>query len=273
MKKPVSYTPDTASLLHRRRRIFLLGLIFLLFLASGISVIRHSSFLSLFGFSSPQNQENDADIDDTNVDFLTVAAPASEDSDSSKFRSGGLGLTRTSWEVLHGIPEAADPVSVVYQEKTYTVTYQQDLVWQIEKSWGATPPAPQQARTRIRRYLPLDSHLVQTIKKSDDTIVDVYRSHMLAQLLSPQPIERPSKKKVKRKQKDLPTESCVVVHWLTKQKVTSSLLHIGAPKAEGYLPPQSQTVPTKTSTKERSTRSEAGKTATSKEKGRTQGRS
>jgi hypothetical protein len=33
---------------------------------------------------------------------------------------------------------------------------------------------------------------------------------------------------------------------LSKQKVTSTLLYVGAPKPEGYLPPQSQTAPATT---------------------------
>ena len=238
MKKTSPQKPDTILFPRNREQVFFLGLIFLLLLAIGVSVIRQSSFLSLVGFSSPpQKKESEADEEDsTHVDFLTVAALSSEETDIGKFRSGGLGLTRTSWEVLHGKPEAVGPVTVVYQEKMYTVMYQQDLVWQIEKSWGTTSPTSKEARTRIRRYLPLDSHLVQTITKSDDTLVDVYRSHMLAQLLSPQPTAPPSKKKVKRKRKDLPTEDCVVVHRLDKQKVTSTLLYIGAPKPEGYPP-------------------------------------
>ena len=112
----------------------------------------------------------------------------------------GLGLTRTSWEVLHGRPESSGPHAVVYQDNTYKVTYQQELVWQIEKSWGTIAPTPQQARARIRRYLPLDSHLTETLTKSDGLIVDIYRSYMLAQLLSPQPAE-PPQKKAKRRQK------------------------------------------------------------------------
>ena len=231
--------PDTVPSLHHRRRITFLGLLFLLLLAVGISIIRHPTFLSLFGISPPQEQKlNAREEDDTDAEIMTVATPSSEETTTSKFRSGGLGLTRTSWEVLHGRPESSDPHAVVYQDNTYKVTYQRELVWQIEKSWGTTAPTPQQARARIRRYLPLDSHLTETLTKSDGLIVDIYHSHMLAQLLSPQPAE-PPQKKAKRRQKDLPTESCVVVHQLSKQKVTSTLLHVGAPKSEGYLPPQS----------------------------------
>jgi hypothetical protein len=100
---------------------------------------------------------------------------------------------------------------------------------------------------------------------------------MLAQLLSPQPPEPPAKKS-KRRPKDLPTESCIVVHRLNKQKVTSSLLHIGAPKPEGYFPPQSQTAPAKTMVRKEAERKEAArsdppKTVTPASKGRAQGRS
>ena len=275
MKKPLPQKPDTTSSFCNKGRVFFLGLILLSLLASGVSVIRQPSLLSFVGFSSPpQKQGSEADGEDsTQIDFTTVAALSSEETDIRKFRSGGLGLTRTSWEVLHGKPEAVGPVTVMYQEKTYTVTYQQDLVWQIEKSWGTTSPTSKEARTRIRRYLPLDSHLAQTITKSDDTLVDVYRSHMLAQLLSPQPAAPPSKKKVKRKRKDLPTENCVVVHRLEKQKVTSTLLYIGAPKPEGYLSPQSQAAPEKMTASKEPARSDPGKTASPTIRDQTQGRS
>src|SRR5581483_3606084 len=192
---------------HRRRRVIFLGLLFLLLLAVGISVIRHPFFPFLFGVSSSQGQSPNAEEENTDTDVMTVAALASEETAIDKFRSGGLGLTRTSWELLHGKPEALGVDSIVYQDSAYKVTYQQDLVWQIEKSWGTTTPALQQARARIRRYLPLDSRLSETIATSDDIFVDVYRSHMLAQLLSPQPAEPPAEK-AKRRRKGLPTASC-----------------------------------------------------------------
>lgn len=274
VKNSSTQHPDTAPPPYHRRRIIFLGLLFLLFLAVGISVIRHPFFLLLFGFSSPQEQQPSVEEEDNiDADLMTIAALASEEKMSEKFRSGGLGLSRTAWEVLHGKPEALGPSSIAYQDNAYKVVYQQDLVWQIEKSWGTTSPVPKQARARIRRYLPLDSHLTETLTKSDDTIVDVYRSHLLAQLLSPQPPEPPAKKKVRRKRKDLPTESCIVVHRLAKQKVTSTLLHIGSPKPEGYSPPQSQTAPTTTTAGKNPVRNEARKEPPLSGKGKVQGKS
>ena len=276
VKKSSPQNLDMSPSLRDRRRVLLLGSLFLLLLALTVSVIRHPSFLVWFGLSSsaPATMPETDDTDNADVDLITVAALASEETTSGKFRSGGLGLSRTAWEVLHGTPETISPDTLVYQDNTYKVTYQQDLVWQIEKSWGTTSPVPQQVRARIRRYLPLDSHLAETMTKSDDTIVDVYRSHMLAQLLSPQPPEPPAKKS-KRQPKDLPTESCVVVHRLNNQKVISSLLYIGAPKPEGYFPPQSQTAPaTTTATAGKNpVRNEARKEPVPKGKGKSQGQS
>jgi hypothetical protein len=255
-----TYSKKLSSLLRGHRRALFLGSLCLLLLTLTISVVRHPSFLTLFGLAAPSPvavPQVDA-LDDPDLEFMRVAALASEETTSGKFRSGGLGLSRTAWEVLHGTAESTNPDTLIYQDNSYKVTYQQNLVWQIEKSWGKSSPAAQQARTRIRRYLPLDSHLTETIEKSADTIVDVYRSHMLAQLLSPQPPSPPAKKR-KRRLKDLPTERCVVVHQLNKQKVTSSLLHIGAPRPEGYLPPQSQTVPTTTLVNKEPGRKEPGR--------------
>lgn len=274
-----SYREVLSSLLHGQRRALLLGGLFLSLLTLTVSIIHHPSFLALFGLSSPPpavtaQAEN---LDDADTELIRVATLASEETTSGKFRSGGLGLSRTDWEVLHGTPESPALDLLVYQDNafTYKITYQQNLVWQIEKSWGTTSPVPQQARARIRRYLPLDSHLAETVEKSADTIVDVYRSHMLAQLLSPQPPEPPTKKR-KRRPKDLPTEQCVVVHRLNKQKVISSLLYIGAPKPEGYPLPQSQTAPPPTATAtpgKNPVRNEARKELAPNSKGKIQGKS
>ncbi len=275
MKKSSSQNPDTAQSLRNRGKLFLLGSLFLLLLTIGVSVIRQPSFLPWFGLSSPpQEQEHETTDEEEGsaVDLMTVAALSLEETTTGRFRSGGLGLSRTTWEILHGQPEQPSATETLYQGKTYKVTYRQDLVWQIEKSWGTTNPTPKQARTRIRRYLPLDSRLAETVTNSDGLIVDVYRSYMLAQLLSPQPAA-PIAKKTKRRQKDLPTESCVVVHRITKQKVIFTLLHIGSPKPEGYLPPQSQTIPTKTTASKEPAQPEARKAASPNGKGRTQGRS
>lgn len=271
-----SYREVLSSLLHGRRRVLLLGGLFLLLLILTASVIHHPSFRALFGLSSPPPAVTPQaeTSDDADTELMRVATLASEETTSGRFRSGGLGLSRTDWEVLHGVPEAPAPELLVYQDKTFTykITYQQNLVWQLEKSWGTTTPVPQQARARIRRYLPLDSRLTETVTKSADTIVDVYRSHMLAQLLDPQPPEPPTKKR-KRRPKQLPTEQCVVVHRLSKQKVISSLLHIGAPRPEGYFPPQSQTAPATTTAGKAPVRNEAQKEPLPSSKGKIQGKS
>ncbi|MBM4258158.1 MAG: hypothetical protein FJ147_19975 [Deltaproteobacteria bacterium] len=195
--------------------MLLLGLIFLLLLIIGVHVVRQPSFLSFLGFSAPPPQPRPAAEEDENasIDFLTVAALAIEETTSGKFRSGGLGLARTAWEVLRGQPERPSISETFYQGKTYRVTYQQERVWQIDKSWGEKTPTVGEARSRVRRYLPLDSSLAETIAKSDQVVVDVYRSHMLAQLLAADPIE-PVARKGKRRKKELPTERCVVVHRL-----------------------------------------------------------
>jgi hypothetical protein len=266
---------DTALFPYSRVRVLLFGLTFLLLLVAGVRVLQQPSFLPLFGFAPPpQPQKDPAENDESaSIDFLTVATLAIEETTAGKFRSGGLGLTRSAWEVLRGEPERPGITEVLYQGQTYKVTYQHDRVWQIEKSWGTTPPTTREVRARVRRYLPLDSHLAETIAKSEDIVVDVYRSHMLARLLSPQPPEPATKKKSKRRPKNLPSEPCVVVHRLSKQRVISTLLHIGAPKPEGYFPPQSQTTPAITTVGKNPLRNEARKEPLPNGKGKIQGKS
>ena len=273
MKESSLQNLDTPPTLYTRKRMLFLGGGFLLLLGITVSVIRQPTVLSLFATSAPPQEQHATEEERADAELMTVAALAVEETTVGRFRSGGLGLTRTGWEVLHGKPESPGVETIVYQDNTYKVTYQQNLVWQIEKSWGTTSPVPKQARARIRRYLPLDSRLTETITTSDDMIVDVYQSHMLAQLLSPQPEEPITKKKGKRKPKELPTESCIVVHRIIKQKVTSSFLHIGPPKPDGYSLPQSPTAPATTTAGKSPTRNEARKEPSPSGKSKVQGKS
>jgi hypothetical protein len=143
---------------------------------------------------------------------------------SALVRSGGLGLSRTAWELLHGKPDRIVNEIFLYQGKTYKVTYQHDIVWQLEKAWERPGIALAQVRARIRRYVPLDSHYVRTDTVSDDTVVDIYQSNALAQRLAQAP---PRDRGTADLREGEPVGTCVAVHYLTQQSVTATLFQIG----------------------------------------------
>src|SRR5262249_13554389 len=140
------------------------------------------------------------------------------------FRSGGLGLSRTAWELLHGKPDRVANEIFLYQGKTYKVTYQHDMVWQLERAWERPGITLDQVRARIRRYFPLDSHYIRTDTVSDETIIDIYHSDALARRLAQTPQREPSTAALREGE---PVGTCVAVHYLTQQSVMATLFQIG----------------------------------------------
>jgi hypothetical protein len=109
--------------------------------------------------------------------------PQAEDVTTRGFQSGGLGLSRTAWEMLRGKPRRVGKW-LLYQGQTYSVSYQQDIIWQLKCAWKRPGLELAQARTRARRYLPLDSRHQYTIMKTPTSVVDLYSSRTLTQLLA-----------------------------------------------------------------------------------------
>jgi hypothetical protein len=79
--------------------------------------------------------------------------PQTEDITTRGFQSGGLGLSRSAWEVLRGKPQHIGDW-FLYQGQTYSVSYHQGIVWQLKCTWKRPGFDLVQARARARRYLP-----------------------------------------------------------------------------------------------------------------------
>ena len=170
-------------------------------------------FFPLFGFSSLHKKESLSKAKKTalDADFMTVAALSSEETDIGKFRSGGLGLRGRVGKYCTDRPESAGPYTVVYQEKTYKVTYQQDLVWQIEKSWGTTSPT---SKKHAHAFVAISHSIVTCPRPSQNPMTPLLISiaATCSHSCSRHNQQHRPKKKAKRRRKDLPTEDCVVVH-------------------------------------------------------------
>jgi hypothetical protein len=109
--------------------------------------------------------------------------PQAEDVTTRGFQSGGLGLSRTAWETLRGKPRRVGEW-FLYQGQAYSVSYQEDIVWRLKCVWKRPGLQLAQARTRARRYLPLDSRRQHTITETPTTVVELYSSRALTQLLA-----------------------------------------------------------------------------------------
>ena len=156
--------------------------------------------------------------------------PQTEDITTRGFQSGGLGLSRSAWEVLRGKPQR-DGEWFLYQGKMYSVSYQQNIVWQLKCTWKRPGADLVQTRARARRYLPLDSRRQQTLTSTTETVVEQYFSQTLAQLLAqtsktaPQPqhsLEQPG--------------TYIVTHRLEKDRVIETLFQIGSGSALASAP-------------------------------------
>ena len=149
--------------------------------------------------------------------------PPAEDVTTRGFQSGGLGLSRTAWEVLHGKQSKRVGEWFLYQGQTYAVAYQQDIVWQLKCTWKQPGLELDQVRARARRYLPLDSQRRQTLTSTAATVVDQYFSqtlaHRLAQTANTDPQLQPS-----LGQQGIYT----VTHTLEKERVIETLVQIGS---------------------------------------------
>lgn len=209
-----------------RRRLFgtlFLGLLILLLALFSVRRLHQHP-----GEVQPPNHVAQEPKEEAEVSKETAdASPPQDDTLGQNFRSGGLGLSRTAWELLHSKPDRAANGVFLYGGKTYKVTYQQDIVWRIEKLWEQPGIAFTQARVRIRRYLPLDSRYVRDATTSDDAVVEIYHSNALAQRLSQVPMLGNS---AAGSSESEPVGTCVVVYYVSEQRVTTTLFHIGSPE-------------------------------------------
>jgi len=206
---------------HRFLGGLLLSILGVLLVFLGTDIFRQHSDKVQPPNSVSQKPEEKAESGET-----LGALPPPEDALARGFRSGGLGLSRGAWEFLHGRPDRIVDEIFLYQGMTYKVTYQHDIIWQLEKMWEQSGIGLAQVRARIRRYIPLDSHYVRTDTVSDDIIVDVYSSSMLVRRLA-QAFQRGSS--TAGRQEEEPESTCIAVHYLVKQFMMATLFQIGNP--------------------------------------------
>jgi hypothetical protein len=96
------------------------------------------------------------------------------------FSSGGLGLERSEWERLYGLPGRIDAGFSEYQHGSLVVTFRDDRVRYLQHVWGDDQPVMlEEARRLSRMVIPTDSVLLRTYVARQGRIVDLYRSDSL----------------------------------------------------------------------------------------------
>ena len=166
--------------------------------------------------------------------LFSDSIPPAEDVTTRGFQSGGLGLSRSAWEVLHGKQPKRVGEWFLYQESMYSVFYQQHIVWQLKCTWKRPGFDLVQARARARRYLPLDSQRRQTLPSTAATVVEQYFSQTLAQLLAQTSKTDPQPQPSLEQQ-----GTYTVTHTLEKERVIETLFQIGS----GMAPPSPPSSP------------------------------
>jgi hypothetical protein len=111
----------------------------------------------------------------------------------------------------------------LYQGQAYSVSYQEDIVWQLKCEWKRPGLELAQARTRARRYLPLDSRRQHTVIKTPTTVVELYSSRTLTQLLA-RTAAADAQTRVPRGRQGTYT----VTHTLEKDRVIATYFQIGS---------------------------------------------
>jgi hypothetical protein len=208
----------------RKRFLIIIGL--LAFLGIAVVVHRWTPLPPPPPLVPPQEQQPEEPL------FRDPIPPA-EDVTTRGFQSGGLGLSRSAWEVLRGKPQRVGEW-FLYQGQTYAVSYQQDIVWQLKCTWKRPGFDLVQARARARRYLPLDGRHQKTLTSTAAMVIDQYFSQTLAHLLTqttktdPQP------------QRSLEQQGIyTVTHTLENERVIETLVQIGS----NTVPPSTPSSP------------------------------
>ncbi len=104
--------------------------------------------------------------------------PASEPGEAT---SGGLGIDRTAWEEKQGSSQGAEGFLELYQEGSFAVQYEEEVIYHLERRWRSREVVPiEDARNLVKRFIPSDSTLLQTINSDNGRIIDRYHSDWLA---------------------------------------------------------------------------------------------
>ena len=108
-----------------------------------------------------------------------------------QIESGGLGLSISQWEAMHGPPSGDGPNGTYYEGQKYDVVSFDGPIQRIFVTYGdARPASVEVAQLESKTLIPNDAKLLQSRKISDiDSTVysDVYRSESLAAVIDALP--------------------------------------------------------------------------------------
>jgi hypothetical protein len=132
------------------------------------------------GTSWRKVRDPDGNVGWAAAEFLSDPAARAAAPAAPPFASGGLGLSRTEWEKVHGQPTRSS-IFLEYDGGRLVVGLLESNVWHIERIWmRGEAVALEAARNDARSYLPSDANLTQSVDRGDGRIVDIYSSSILA---------------------------------------------------------------------------------------------
>lgn len=115
--------------------------------------------------------------------------------------SGGLGLSRQSWEAKQGKPDSKCPGDLpftCYEGGKYMVGYMNDYIWILEiypyplpYTYKKPGISIEESRSLSKRFIPADGRLIKTYKSRSGSSVDLYMSESLKSLESHFPANAP----------------------------------------------------------------------------------
>jgi len=94
--------------------------------------------------------------------------------------SGGLGLSKVSWEIQHS-PGETWAGYIDYDNGKYSVMYIDEKVSHLERNFSDQLPTLAEARSETEALIPSDSQLLETYSPEEmpELIVDLYMSQSL----------------------------------------------------------------------------------------------
>lgn len=100
--------------------------------------------------------------------------------------SGGLGLSRASWESVHQLTEKENSVISTYDNKRFWVTFHDENVGHLECSpLDGGSMTLDQARQVSKQYIPKDARFIKTYISRNGATVDLYNSKFLIPRFKP----------------------------------------------------------------------------------------
>lgn len=115
--------------------------------------------------------------------LITLIAASCQSSvhNNQSLQSGGLGLSRTEWELLHGRAASQDSGYVYYDDERgrFIINFMASRAAYIKRSYrDSAGVSLDDARSESRKLIPIDSRLLRTYNSSAGT-VDLYFTDVL----------------------------------------------------------------------------------------------